>query len=89
MQPASVAVIIAEGWHTVKGQQAPYQCGIVSLVYLSSCSRRMLDGDTQGQMYSATAVSARRQTPESVTKRCFSLAGAPVDGYNIAIINAP
>jgi hypothetical protein len=48
MQPASVAVIIAEGWHMVKGQQPRSSGDPVCLVYLSSHSRRMMDNRTQG-----------------------------------------
>ena len=52
-QPASVAVIIAEGWHMVKGQQPRTSFGTVSLVYLSSRSRHIIVAEP------ATAVTVR------------------------------
>ena len=52
-----------------QGVVAPYQCGTLSLVYLSSHSRRMMDCHTQGQTYIAAAISTSRQMLESVTKR--------------------
>jgi len=52
-----------------QGVAAPYQCGPLSLVYLSSHSRRMVDCHTQGQTYIAAVISTSRQMLELVTKR--------------------
>jgi len=72
-----------------QGAAAPYQCGTVSLVYLSSRSRRTMDYHTQGaDLHIAVAISATCQTPESVTKRCFSIAAPPLHSYNIGNVYA-
>src|SRR5262249_35634042 len=74
-QPASVEVITAEGWHTVKGQQplpVRHRLPGVPLKPFQAYDKGSHAGSSRTSLQPFQPAC---QVPESVTKRCFSLAG--------------